>query len=352
MPRLVPGVTDMRFPPVYGPQISLMFAPFARLPYGASLAVWLFASLAACLTCGYLVWKACPRLADRSWTIALLLVADPALHFVLGFAQISAIGLVCVTGGFFALRANRPVLAGLAIGSLFYKPQLGLAAGFIFLFAGEWRIVLGAAMGVVVQIAAACVFWGRSIVADYVRSLVRWLPQVPANFEASKAHMHSWRAFFDLLGLPSSVALGAYLVAAAITLTIALRCWRGRGPLAVRYSVLLIATVLVDPHMYWSDLIVLVPAYLLLWNWALEQGGRRVGDVLPGLPFSWLRMHRFGAAFEWLLYFCYLSPLFGILAEADRIQLSVLGFSALGLVLANSLFLCDLSSLAENTIRP
>ena len=333
-PHLASGLPPLRYPPVYGPQISVLFSPLAHLPYIPALLVWIFISLAIYLACGFAVLRACPRLRDSSGTVAILLLADPALHYALSFGQISAIGLLCVTGAFFALRAHRPFIAGLAIGSLIYKPQLGLAAAFIFLFAREWRIVLGAVAGAALQLAAGALFWGPAILRDYVGSLVRLAPVYAEQFEPFKFHLHSWRGFFELIGLPGGLAMAAYVITAGVTLVIAAACWRAPGPLAIRFAVLLLATVLVNPHMYVYDLIVFAPAFLLLWNWALAQRGRRVGEVFPAVPFAWLRARSLAGSLESLLYFCYLSPLLSILAANFRVQVSVLGLAFLGAVVS------------------
>jgi hypothetical protein len=337
VPRIVPGATDLRYPPIYGPQMSVLFSPLASFSYTTAMAVWVGVGIAVYLGCGYAVWKACPRLRDRPWTAALLLLADPGLHFTLAFVQVSPIGLLCVTSAFFALRAGRPFLAGLTIGALVYKPQLGLAAAFIFVFAREWRIVLGAITGAALELAVGCLYWGPSILGAYVQSLVRLLPEMSEKFEPFKFHMHSWRGFFDVLGLPRGVAMGAYVIVAGIILIVALRCWRSRGPLAVRYAVFLVATVLVDPHLYVYDFILLMPAFLLLWDWTLGLEHRTVRDVLPSLPLGPLRKRSFSASCQWLLYFCYFSPLFTIVALVLHLQLSVLALSLLGLVLAGCL---------------
>jgi hypothetical protein len=92
-----------------------------------------------------------------------------------------------------------------------------------------------------------------------------------------------------------------------------------------------LATVLVNPHLYVYDLVLLAPAYLLLWEWALEHETRTVGEVLPTLPLPWLRRRSF-RLYQWLLYFCYLSPLFAIVAIVTRIQFSVPALTLLGLV--------------------
>jgi hypothetical protein len=295
---LLPNGPPVRYPPFYGPQISVLFSPLARLPYEWAFVAWMGITLVAFLACGYATWTVCPRLRDRPGAIAVLLLADTTLFYTLSFGQLSAIALVCVTAAFFALRADRKFLAGVFIGCLIYKPSLGVAAAVVLLASAEWPIIAGAVAGALGQVAVGALFWGPSIVGEYVRAQIRLSPEMRDEFYIH--HIHSWRGFFEILGLPNAVAQALYVVAAAIVLVIAVRAWRSAAPLGVRYAVLLIATVLVNPHGYVYDTIILMPAYLLLWN-AFE-GKRSV---------------------EWLLYFCYLSPLFTIFALVARMQLSV-----------------------------
>jgi len=179
---------------------------------------------------------------------------------------------------------------------------------------------------------------------------------VAAGMEPNRFHMHSWRTFFDLLGLPGPVSLGAYLVVSVATLVGAFICWRNRGPLALRYAALLIATILVDPHLYAYDLVLLIPAFLVLWDWILAQPDQRVADVflVDGVRHedtkkrrpvalrvfvpSWVmperfRSRSFNTIFLWLLYICYLSPLFVTLADVGRLQLSPLLLGLLGVAI-------------------
>lgn len=315
VPRLVPLTHESTYPPVYGPQVSVFFLPFASLSYHAARNLWVLISFVVYALCCYAIWRVCPRLRDRPWSVLLLLVAAPALHYTLGFVQISAIALVCFTAAFLALRADRPFLAGLAIGSLIYKPPLGIAAAVVFVAAGEWAVVAGAAVAAVAQLAIGCAYWGPSILGPYVAALTR-IPDVAYGMEPYRYHMHSWRAFFDLLRLPPRAALAAYAVAAIATLAAAVACWRSRAPLVLRFAVLLLATVLVDPHLYAYDLVILVPVYMLLWDWSIAEGEST-------------SMRRF----QWLLYACYFSPLFVAAADVFRVQPSVLLMTALLAVL-------------------
>jgi hypothetical protein len=351
--RILPGHQRVLYPPVYGPQMSLLFAPLAMLPYVPARHAWLAVTVLVYGVCTYAIWRVCPRLSDKPGTTAVLLIAAPALHYVAGFLQVSVIGLVCVTLGYFALRANRPFLAGLAFGLLAYKPPLAFGVGIVLASAAvssTWRrassgaearsakaaalrsrstppqsglrhtetaydrrVLLGAIVAALGQLAIGTLYWGPSILPAYFTALTK-LPDVTNAMEPNKYHMHSWRTFFDLLGLPGPLAFGAYAIASAITLAVAVLCWLSRGPLALRFSVLLIATVLVDPHLYAYDLVLLIPAFLLLWDWML-------GESEPP------------PAFLWLVYICYLSPLFVTLADVARLQLSPVLLGLLGVMI-------------------
>jgi hypothetical protein len=176
----------------------------------------------------------------------------------------------------------------------------------------DGRIVVGAIAGAIGQIAIGALFWGPSIVSEYLRAQVRLIPDMRDEFYIH--HLHSWRGFFEILGLPNAAAQTGYVIAAVLVLALAFRCWRSPAPLPVRFAVLLIATVLVNPHGYVYDSIILMPAFLLLWD-AFE-GNRRI---------------------EWLLYFCYLAPLLTIVALVARVQLSVPALTLLACAAAGAL---------------
>lgn len=320
---LVAGANGVRYPPVYGPQVAVFFSPFARFPYGVALDLWLGFTVLAYGVCAWWLWRVSAALRAQKWIVAVLFVAAPALRVDLGSGQAAAIGLVCVTLGFLAFRAERPLLAGLAIGALIYKPQLGLAAAFVFLFAREWRVVIGAAVSATAQIAVGCLFWGTQILGPYIRAL-KQLPTVAADMEPLKHHMHSWRSFFELLALPPEIAVGCYVLAATITLVTALACWQSKGPLGARYAALILATVLVDPHLYAYDLLIVVPALVLLWNWVAEDADRPLDELCPSLANTPIGRWSFQAFFLTLLYLTYFSAVFGELAATVRIQPSVL----------------------------
>lgn len=308
---VLPDGREMRFPPAYGPQVAVFFAPLARLPYNVALYTWMATTVLTFLICGWWTSSRCVNLRDRRAAVVAMLLAAPAIHTTISFSQASAIGLVCVTAALAAFSRGRPFLAGLAVGCLAYKPPLGLAAAVIFLGAGQWWVVGGAALSAVTQVLAGGAYFGFSVLPRYVASLRR-LPSVADAMEPLKHQMFSWRTFFQLLGLPESTALVAYLVATMLTLGVALWAWWGGRDLRVRLGVWLLATILVDPHLYVYDLLVLMPGLILLWDWAEER---------PDPRERW--------ALRVLLAFCYVAPLLGPVSAVIRVQTPVLGMSLL-----------------------
>src|SRR5207248_9497414 len=125
--------------------------------------------------------------------------------------------LACVTAAYVALRAGRPWVAGLALGSLFFKPSLGLAFPFVLLYSREWRMLLGAVVAVAVQIATAWAYFGLESLRQYI-NVSRHLGQVSSLLEPFPSQMQSLRSFFSLLLPWPTVAVGLYLLCAAVVI--------------------------------------------------------------------------------------------------------------------------------------
>ena len=306
--QLIPQAPNRLYVPLYGPQLSLLFAPFARLPYGWALTAWLVVNLLIFALCCYAVWKSCPRLHSYPWTVLILAIAFPGFFHLLAWGQTSGLALLCFTLAYLALQKNQGLLAGLAIGSLIFKPQLGLAAAVVFILALEWKAVAGAAFAASAQLVAGWTHYGTGVMRTYWHALTR-APGVLPLLEPRLYQTHSLRSFWSLL-LPSPhLALALYVFTGLGVLVLAVGCWRSRGPLEVRYAALLLATVLASPHLTVYDLVILAPAFLLLGDWTLAR--------------------RDAAPVSLLLYLCYPLFLLGPLAKITHLQLSVVIMTAL-----------------------
>ena len=107
----VPAAAGIVYLPLYPPQVSLFFAPFARMSYPSALALWLTLSSLTYLLCCYAIFRACPSLQSHKLTTAILALAFPAFWHLVAWGQTSALALACFTAGYFALRAQHEFLA-------------------------------------------------------------------------------------------------------------------------------------------------------------------------------------------------------------------------------------------------
>ena len=62
-----------------------------------------------------------------------------------------------------------------------------------------------------------------------------------------------------------------YLLCSALVLGVAVIVWKSTSELVLRYSALSFAAVLVNPHLFVYDLLMLAPAFLMLVDWSLDR---------------------------------------------------------------------------------
>jgi len=305
----VPEAGHVYFIPLYPPQVSLLFVPFAALPYSWALLAWVVCSASLYVGCCWLIWRTCRNLSMDGALVLLLAFAYPAFFHVIVWGQTSVLAFACFTLAYLALRSGRRFAAGLAIGLLMFKPQLGIVAAFVLVSAREWEAVGGALSTAAAQLLAGWAYYGSSVMRDYWEHLTH-ASSVMMQFEPRPYQMHSLRAFWTLLVPWPKLSLALWTTTAAAASIVALLCWRRRASLPARFSVLLIATVLVSPHLTVYDLTILAPAFLLLADEAVADGelARKAGT---------------------LLYACYVLPLVGPLSMWTHLQLSVPAMAAL-----------------------
>jgi Glycosyltransferase family 87 len=253
----------------YGPQIALLLEPLARLPFGSSLAAFLSLTALAYGFSVWLVWRECAALQGHGRLVALLAAASPLFLTLVRYAQLSALSLLIWSVALVLLRRRRDFAAGLAIGCLAFKPQLGIIVGIVMLAAGDWRVVAGAMISAGAQLAVGLWAGGSDAMLAYFRVL--WtLARNPSLVQLFPSEIHSVRGFFQLL-VPSGpiVAIGS-LVALIVAIVMAVRSWMAPGPLTVRWGLVLLLAVLSSPHLVSYDLVLLTVPLLLFADWAVQ----------------------------------------------------------------------------------
>src|ERR1022692_780067 len=306
----VPATAGIHYLPLYPPQVSIFLSPFAQLSYPWALLLWLTLSSLIYGLCCYALWRACPNLRNKGFTVLILALAFPAFWHLIAWGQTSTLALACFTLAFFALRAQRELLAGLAFGCLFFKPQLGLAVAIVFLITLRWKIVAGALLSALAQLSVAWLYYGPAPLREWMRVLLDVSHTLPL-LEPKPYQTHCLRTFWTMLVPWSSASFTLYVITALLISALTVACWRSRMPLSLRYSALLLSTVLLAPHLTVYDLVILAPAFLLVSDWIVTQSD----NATPHLKL--------------LLYLAFALPLLGPLARGNPLPPSVPAMAAL-----------------------
>lgn len=297
----------------YGPQVALPFLPLISLSFLAQAGVWVTLSLLLYLGCLYLIWKSCPSLRAYPGVVLLCAVAyPPSFHFFVR-GQISVVALLCFTAAYLAFLRQHDWLAGIALGFLLFKPPFLVGVAIVLFFSQAWKTLAGIAISAATQFALTFLYFGRDVMHNYMHMMIRSASQ-PGSTELSLSpiQMHSLRSFWVLLVPPSSVVWLLYLLSCFVVIAIAARVWRSPASVGMRFSALVLVSVLINPHMYIYDLLVLAPALLLLADWSARNP-----------------QHHSTPTICVLLYLAFLLPLFGPLARWTRVQVSVIVFAGL-----------------------
>jgi alpha-1,2-mannosyltransferase len=303
---------NVRIPNLYGPQVALIFVPLARISFLIAAEVWVALNLLIYFACVYAIWRGCPNLVAHAQIMALAAIAFPPLFHFFVRGQTSVLVLTCFTAALLALQTNRLWLAGAAFGLLAFKPQFLVAIPLILLLARAWKILGGLILSAAAQLAFTRIYFGPAVLNSYLEMLShssRWIDV--AELQLAPIQMHSLRAFWTLLIPSPNVALALYIFSSLSVIAISAAIWKSQLPLALRFSALTFAAVLVNPHLFIYDLLVLAPALLLATDWTLANATHAAIPLRP------------------LLYLAFVLPLFGPLAQWTHTQLSVLVFVAI-----------------------
>ncbi len=307
------GPAQVHVPYLYGPQVALLFVPLAKFSFPTAARIWATLSLLIYFACIYAVWNHCPSLRQHARKVLLAAIAFPPLFHVFMRGQISALILACFTAAFLAFRSNRLFLAGLALGFLVLKPPFLIAIPITLLVALSWEPLVGLLLSAAAQLTFARLLFGFEAMQNYFdlfRYPMRWINA--AELSLAPIQMHSLRSFWTLLIPSPQVALALYALTSLIVIGVAAAIWRSQSVLSLRFAAITLAAILVNPHLFIYDLLVLAPVLLLIVDWSLA--APQAVSTPRLLAFS---------------YLAFILPLFGPLSRWTHLQLSVIVFVAI-----------------------
>lgn len=258
----------------YPPYFLFIAAALALLPYGLALAVWQASTIGLYLLMiraivgetirgspGASLWPGATAVAARDWL--LLAIAFPAVLINIGHGQ-NGFLTAALLGAALVVLDRRPLLAGLLIGLLAFKPQYGVMIPLVLAASARWRSFAAAAVTVVLLTLATTFAFGPHVwhafyaSTEFTRTVVLeqgntgW-HKIQSIFSWARMWGASVTVAYALQGT-AMMALGAALV----------WLWRSGASFALKAAALCLATILATPYSLDYDMMILAPAIAFL----------------------------------------------------------------------------------------
>jgi hypothetical protein len=168
-------------------------------------------------------------------------------------------------GGTLYLMPMRPVLAGICLGLLSYKPQYGLLFPIVLIAASQWTVFVSAGVTAVAMALASWLAFGT----ESWQAFFHWMPMFSQAFlTEGKATWWKLQSIFSLVryfGGTEPLAWAFQWVLTASVATVLVLMWRSRVPYTLKAAALAAGTLLTTPYLFMYDMMVLaIPAALLV----------------------------------------------------------------------------------------
>jgi hypothetical protein len=254
----------------YPPNALPLLAPVGLPPYLLALPLWLVLGTAALFAAALGEW---PKRSEPGLVVAL--AASPILWVNLNFGQLGLI-LALLFVGALRLLPTRPIAAGVLIGLLTIKPQLGVLLPMTLVLLGAWRAFAAAAVTALLLIAASLVFFGVEPWQAWWAGTAQW----------QWAFLSTTQAFFTtqmttpfialrFLGASVDVALAFQGLVALVVVGATWAVLKGPASWPLKATVVAFGSMLIAPYVLAYDLAIPLAALV----WCLRDGGVRVSRL-------------------------------------------------------------------------
>jgi arabinofuranan 3-O-arabinosyltransferase len=255
---VVGNLATLHLPFAYPPPFLLVAVPLSTLPYVVAFLLWQALTITLYAAAIYLI-------IPRREAVVLAL-AFPVV-FANAFAGQEGLLAAALLAAALALQDRRPVVAGIILGLLTFRPQLGMVFPIVLLITGRWRTILSATTTALCLAGASLWCFG----AEAWRSFLAHAPEHAAATLLEGQTIGSWAvlqsvfALMRTLGGTVSFAWISQIVVAAVTILAVAWLWRQPARQDLKAAALALGASMVTPYLYYYDLCILaVPAAFLI----------------------------------------------------------------------------------------
>lgn len=254
------GYYGWHYPPFY----LFVAAALATLPYAVAHASWSAIS--------FLPFVAAVRASAASKAGYLLALSAPALVANVlvgqnGFLTAALIGFAL------AFLEKRPVLAGICLGLLTYKPHFGVLFPVALVAAGHWRAFIAASVTAIILALLSILAYG----IEPWLAFLRWLPVTSQAFlSEGRAEIEKMQSLFALLrtlGTAEWMAWSAQIVLSGAIAIAIWKIWKSREhAYALKAAALGVGVLLATPYIYLYDMVTITIPIAFLFLLGMSRG--------------------------------------------------------------------------------
>ncbi|WP_315767497.1 MULTISPECIES: glycosyltransferase family 87 protein [unclassified Bradyrhizobium] len=179
-----------------------------------------------------------------------------------------------LVGGTLYLLPVRPVLAGICLGLLTYKPQYGFLFPIVLIATGRWPTFVSAAITAVVLAGISTLAFG----VESWQAFFHWMPTFSQAFlTEGKATWWKLQSIFSLIryfGGTEALGWAFQWVLTAAVVVVLVAIWRSPVRYSLKAAALAVGTLLTTPYLFLYDMMVLAIAVAFLVRIGLKDGFR------------------------------------------------------------------------------
>jgi hypothetical protein len=240
----------------YPPTYFLLAAPLALLGYSSSAVLWIAATFTAYL--------AAIRTIVPRWFAMAAAAASP---FALWSAFTGQNGFLtaALIGGVLGLLERRPIVAGILLGLLTLKPQLGVVFPIVLILTGRWRVIAAATVTAAVLAALSYAVFGMEAWRGFFAAICSQSDLVLAKGAVPFTKQQSVHALVRFLGGADSLAWTLHLAVAGMAIAFTAWLWRRPVDYRLKAAAAGAAVLTTTPYLFLYDLPILsVPVVFLM----------------------------------------------------------------------------------------
>ncbi len=199
------------------------------------------------------------------------MLATAATFYNLGVGQNGFLSAALMGAGLL-LGPTRPLLAGVLIGLLAFKPQLGLLVPIALLATGNWRMIMTAGATIAAMSLAAFLGMGIEPFKAFFSAITSFGGLVMSDAYPMAFKLQSPYGVASVLGLAPAAALNVQYAFTLATACVVFLFWRSPAAYDLKCAGLIIAATLSSPYLFTYDLTMLTVATAFLIRHGLQHG--------------------------------------------------------------------------------